>query len=238
MNPNALLQDLRSHLTGRGASLVACADIQSLPGDLREGLPRAVFIAVALTPSIVAGISRGPTPEYLAEYNRVNARLAELAEAGAQFLRQAGWRAVAYLPTKTGAAVGDLRTPLPHKTVATMSGAGWIGRCALLITPQFGSALRLNRILTDAPLPVGQPVMESGCGDCTACVQACPAGAPQGRLWSPGVAREEIFDAHACHDMARRLCPEQWDVRSICGICIQACPFTRRYLARSGVAVA
>ncbi len=238
MDAAELLEELRVYLTGRGASLVACADIQAIPSELRDDFPRALLIAVALTPSIVAGISSGPTFEYLREYKRVNALLTSLAEDAAEYLQKAGWQAKAYLPSKGGAANEGLRTPLPHKTVATLSGAGWIGRCALLVTERFGSALRINRVLTDAPLTAGEPVTESLCGACFECVRACPAGAPQGGAWTPGMNREELFDAFACRDKAINLCPEEWDVRSICGICIQACPHTRRYLVRSGVTLA
>jgi len=43
--------------------------------------------------------------------------------------------------------MGD--SSMPQKTIATRAGLGWIGKTALLITPQFGSAIRLNSVLTD-----------------------------------------------------------------------------------------
>ena len=48
-------------------------------------------------------------------------------------------------------------TPLPHKTVATRTGLGWIGKNCLLVTKEYGSAVRLSSLLTDAPLPAGTP---------------------------------------------------------------------------------
>jgi epoxyqueuosine reductase len=230
METDSLLTELRVYLTGRGASLVECADLGGLPVEVRGGFPRGVFIGVALDPLIVAGIASGPTLDYLQEYLRVNALLVDLARDAAEFLKSRGFRAVAGEPSKAGSAQGGMRTPLPHKTVATLAGAGWIGRCALLVTPDFGSAIRLNCVLTDSPLTAGEPVTVSRCGTCSDCVTACPAGAPKGRAWEPGLPREEIFDPAACRENARSLCPEDWSVRSICGICIAACPFTRRYL--------
>jgi epoxyqueuosine reductase QueG len=52
---------------------------------------------------------------------------------------------------------------LPHKTVATRAGLGWVGKSALLISDRFGAALRLTSVLTDAPLPVAKGVNVSNC---------------------------------------------------------------------------
>ncbi len=85
--------------------------------------------------------------------------------------------------------IGVNRTELPHKTVATRAGLGWIGKCALLVTRQFGSAVRLTSFLTDAELECAVPVTQSACRGCTLCVDTCPAGAVSGRQWSTEVDR-------------------------------------------------
>ena len=66
----------------------------------------------------------------------------------------------------------------------------------------------------------------------TACVDACPAGAPSGREWRPELKREDFFDAMACYDEAKRQGAKA-DASIICGICIAACPHTRHYLAQA-----
>ena len=228
-----LAEELESQLVELGATFIAVAALDLLPQDLRGGFPRGVLIGRALDPEIVAGITHGPTPGYLAEYTRVNSLLDKLAADCASFLEERGHRALAgkasaHIPDRT-----KLATELPHKTVATLSGAGWIGRCALLVTRQWGSAVRINTVLTDAPLPAGEPVEESHCGDCDCCVIACPAGAPRGQEWSQGMEREEIYDALACRDCASRLSLAIGSERSICGICIAACPHTTAYLIRA-----
>lgn len=38
----------------------------------------------------------------------------------------------------------------------------------------YGPRIRLGVILTDAPLTNNNPVVESSCNDCSACVDACP----------------------------------------------------------------
>jgi epoxyqueuosine reductase len=229
MTHENLLSDLEGFLLACGAAVVGCADLGPLPSVVRNGLPLGVCIGVALSPPIVAGIAGGPTREYAAEYDRANALLDRLAADAAALLRGRGFPAVAGRATVDRLDPETLATPLPHKTVATRAGLGWIGKCALLITERYGSAVRYNTVLTDAPLPAGTPVETSRCGKCTACVEACPAGALSGRNWRAGERREDFLDAFACRRNAREMAGKIGISHSICGICIAVCPHTKRY---------
>jgi epoxyqueuosine reductase QueG len=204
-----------------------------LPEEVREGLPSGVSFAVALNPRIVAGIERGPSVEYYREYQRVNALLDRLGEAAAALLRERGHRAVALAATNVGVDAPTLSTRLPHKTVATRAGLGWIGKCALLVTEALGSAIRIASVLTDAELPVGTPVDTSSCGDCTVCVDLCPGNAASGTNWSAGMARESFLDAHACRRVARELAARTGIDETLCGLCIAVCPWTKGHLERA-----
>lgn len=189
---------------------------------------------MALEARIVADIQEAPTESYVQLYNSVNAQLNELAAAAVEFLVAKGFRAVAQPATRPITESDTLTTPLPHKTVATRAGLGWIGKNALLVTERFGTAVRLVSVLTDAPLAVGAPVDVSRCGDCTACVRICPGKAPTGVNWEAGMERARLFDAHACQQASRTLPSNAHLTRRICGRCIPACPHTRRYLKRAG----
>ena len=232
---SGMIDQLGQVLTDRGAGIVACADLGSLPADVRHGLPRGVCIGLPLTPEIIARIKNGPIPEYAAEYDRANALLNELCDVCAEFLAKAGYHAVAVKATVTNDEldIKTLSTVLPHKTVARLAGVGWIGKCALLVTKQFGSAVRYGTVLTDAPLPTGAPMESSECGDCSVCVAVCPADAPTGRSWEPGLSREDFFDAHACCESARTQSLDIGFDGTICGRCIAACPHTQAYLRRT-----
>ncbi|MEE8451331.1 MAG: hypothetical protein V3R99_05425 [Thermoguttaceae bacterium] len=232
MTDTELLANLQRTLVDRGAAIVAVADLQSLPADVRAGLPRAVCIGVALDPSIVAGIVDGPTLAYADEYQRVNELLNRLAAACAEFLRERDFRTGGGRATAGALDEKTLATALPHKTVATLAGVGWIGKCALLIHETYGSAVRYNSVLTDAPLPVNVPIEDSRCGECSTCVERCPVDAPSGRPWEPTFERSDFFDAFACCEGARAQCRKIGIDHTICGICIVACPYTQRYLAR------
>lgn len=224
---------LRRMLLERGASWVGFADLGGIPAEARREMPRGVCIAVALNPGVIRDIANGPTPEYYAEYCRVNSQLTTLADEAAAFLRGKGFKAWGSPATVAGLDRETLWTPLPHKTVATRAGFGWIGKCALLVTERFGSAMRITSVVTDADLPVGLPITESRCGECTACVDACPAGAPSGKAWSVAMKRGEFFDAFACCKSAGEQSAAQGIPQTICGRCIAVCPWTKKHLLRA-----
>jgi epoxyqueuosine reductase len=86
----------------------------------------------------------------------------------------------------------------------------------------------------DAELPIGQPVDISRCGDCSACVDACPGHAISGVNWMAGISRNSIYDAFACVKTAREFGKIRKGVHDIiCGICTVACPWTQNYLGQS-----
>jgi len=66
--------------------------------------------------------------------------------------------------------------PLRERYWAQQAGIGFIGRNNCLILPGKGSFFVLGELLTTAVLPPDEPCTQS-CGDCMACVKACPGGA-------------------------------------------------------------
>jgi epoxyqueuosine reductase QueG len=227
-----LNSEIKHGLLANGASLTGFADVSALPVQVTGNFSRAVSIAVALNPKIIRDISKGPTKEYFAEYERVNVLLAELCEIIAKVITKAGGKAEAVEATMEQFDAAKLSTQIQHKTIATLAGLGWIGKSALLITKKYGAAIRLGTVLTDAEFEVGEPVNDSQCGECRNCVEACPAGAIAGRNWESGVSRESIYDAFACQQTAGKLAQMQGIPATICGICINVCPWTQKYISR------
>ncbi len=213
-----------------GASLVGFADITNLSAKITGGYPKAISIATALNPIIVRGISKGPTKKYFNEYERINNLLNKLCEQTVGTLINSGCKAKAITTTTDKFDLATLSTPFQHKTVATLAGLGWIGKSALLVTKQYGPAVRLATVLTDAELKTGEPANESHCGQCQNCQESCPAGAITGKNWSVGDIRESIYNAFDCRKIAKKLAKQQGIEATICGICINVCPWTQRYL--------
>jgi epoxyqueuosine reductase QueG len=104
--------------------------------------------------------------------------------------------------------------PIILHRLERLAGLGWIGKSALLVTKEFGSAVRISSILTDAPLISNSPYDSSLCGGCTACENACPAKAIKGNLWDTSTLRDEIVDPIACRKVARRRAMQSFGIES------------------------
>ena len=226
---------IKADLLDRGASLVGFADLIGIPSSIRHSKRFAVSIAVALDPSIIASIRTGPNKKYYAEYKRVNALLSDLAKYTARIIKDCGYQAIAKAPTNVGIDPKTQSTALPHKTIATKAGLGWVGKSALLITKEYGAAVRLTTVLTEAPLKTATPVVHSLCGDCEICVDLCPGKAPSGKNWKVNLHRDSYFNAFACKRTARKLAKKIGIDNTICGICISVCPWTIKYIKRRTV---
>jgi epoxyqueuosine reductase len=234
-----LNDELKKLLMAKGANLVGFADLREVAPEIRDNLPFGTSIATALNPEIISEIRGGPTKRYYEEYKRTNQLLNKLGGFAVKFFEQRGYKARRFAATHSERSKGfdseTLSTRLQHKTTATRAGLGWIGKCALLVTKEFGSAVRFTTVLTNAPITTGQPVNSSSCGHCTACVDICPGHAPKGKDWQLGMPREPLFDAFACQEAARELAMKLIAIpETICGLCIASCPWTKKYLKRAG----
>ncbi len=223
---------IRASLLEKGACLVGYADVSDVVFEAAASLKNAVSIAVALNPSAICEISKGPTKKYHKEYNRANNLLTDLCGHTVDILISEGHKAVALEPTKEKVDRTSLDTPLPHKTIATKAALGWIGKSALLITKRYGPAIRLASVLTNAELDIAVPVEKSMCSDCRCCVDRCPSKAIKGNNWQLGSSRDSIYDAFVCFETATKMSKKLRIQSTICGICINVCPWTQKYISR------
>ncbi|MCL2617166.1 MAG: epoxyqueuosine reductase, partial [Defluviitaleaceae bacterium] len=153
---NNLTKQIKDMMLANGADLVGVGDLADVNAAGRHGLPMGISLAVKYPSDVIRGIAELPNREYVNWYDKLNERLDSLVTLGAQTLRGHGYTAVAMTREQVKADkpgyMDDMITLLPHKTVATRAGLGWIGRCAMLVTPEYGSMVRISTILTDAPL--------------------------------------------------------------------------------------
>ena len=79
--------------------------------------------------------------------------------------------------------------PVLDKTWAEKAGLGWIGKHSLLINKDIGSFIFIGEIIVDIELEYDTNTAKNYCGNCTACIDACPTNA---------IVDNKIVDANKC----------------------------------------
>ncbi|MGV8981656.1 4Fe-4S double cluster binding domain-containing protein [Clostridium sp.] len=221
---------LREYLKSLGASLVGFADLSNVDTSLFNNMNYGISFGIKIGSKIIESINEGPTKEYYEEYNKINKDLNIIVLSCVKYIQAHGYNSIGQASTYV-TSDNNLTTSLPHKTVATRAGLGWIGKNALLITPKYGSSIRISSVITDMPLITGIPINESKCGTCNNCVDICPASAIKGAIWDLTSTRDELLDPYKCRKKARELSKGKIGIEiSLCGICVEVCPFTKRYI--------
>ena len=224
-------QRVKDRITGWGPDLVGVADIEPLkelkinPPDLLQPYTRAVSIAMQLPIAVFEAITDRPTPNYAAIYQTANRLLDDAAFKTSMALQNDGYYSIP-IPASQILNWENMHAAISHKAVARMAGLGWQGKNLLLITPQYGSRVRLATILTDAPLTVDGPT-KNRCGKCMSCRDACPAGAIKGvNTKDHYKSRNEALYFAKCAEKLRGEFAKLPEIGvPVCGICIKACPF-------------
>jgi len=207
-----LNKEIINLLKQEGCNIVGFADLLTIPEKQRKGFDFGIVMGATYTTEGLKEYLEGKSSKFGNDSGATFEALDRYKTTVMKFLKEKGYKASdKYSAMK-----------LTHKTVATMAGLGWIGRCAILTTRELGPALRLEVVLTNARVQCGTPITKSQCPpDCTACVDICPANAIKGGLWELGVHRDEFFDVKACRKM-------YVSRGGLCGLCIAACPYTQK----------
>lgn len=207
-----------------GADLIgfcALSDTQTPPAPNMPEYTHAISIAVKLSDAILKTIDDAPSFMYFQHYRTANSLLDNVAFRLARKIEEMGYLAFPVAASQSLGKNNPYRGVVPHKTIAALSGLGFVGKSGLFLTTEYGSKVRFATILTNMPLQSELPIIENGCGDCTICQKACPAGAIFGTL--PTKDGERNYDPEKC---SRYMKEHFQDVGrgSVCGVCIKVCP--------------
>lgn len=107
--------------------------------------------------------------------------------------------------------------------VAVDAGLGELGRLGLLITPKFGSRVRLSVVTTNLPLIQDRPVVfgvQDFCSLCKKCAVNCPSGAIES-------GDKNLYNGVEKWQSDQDSCYRFWRTQGTdCSICIKVCPYS------------
>lgn len=211
--PDQVLRRQEDWLAGGNAAgmgyLHRSAKLRRDPRALLDGARSVICLARAFDPGreaspIVARYAHGR------DYHRaMKKRCFALADRLAE--RFPGFGARAFVDT----------APVMERSLAALSGLGWIGRNGLLIAPGLGSWLWLAEVVCTLDLEPDAPLGAS-CGSCRRCLDACPTGALRG---------DGLLDARQCmsywttdrHELPEAHWPALGQLAG-CDRCQEVCP--------------
>jgi len=166
------------------------------------------------------GIKQSPSHISDAAMSTIYSRMAVTGALLAQYIRGLGYKAI---PMSN-----DTATSIP---LAIDAGLGELSRIGILITPEYGPRVRLNKIFTNMPLLPDSPI-EFGvwefCMKCDQCARFCPAqaimqGQPTDKINNicnrEGLLRWPV-NAEKCFGFFSRSGTD-------CGVCMRVCPFNK-----------
>ena len=163
-----------------GIASADCVETTPMRRGPRSVLPEArsavVFAKRMLTGSIESPSNEVVTSQNVALYGELD----RISYVLGCFFEQRGHRAAtvpSYSPVEMTSETKGFVGAVSLRHVAQAGGLGVLGKNNLLITPHLGPRVRLGALVTTARLDPDKPLTEDLCGDCGACIAACPVDA-------------------------------------------------------------
>ena len=221
------MKELKEYLIRQGASKVGFADVKGLASEFVD-YPNGISLVLKIPKETIQLVKDEDYEKYWKSFHRQIGQLTKISHKGERYIKNLGYDAFALTMKRNEVDMEKLLSVLPYKTIATKSGLGWIGRSALFVTPEYGSAVALGGILTNMPLEYGKPTTDSMCDECTNCQDACPVGAINPQKWNDRLNRADIIDIETCGEYIIG----QAKAGLGCTKCMSECKLTQEYLNR------
>ena len=221
---NVLNWEIEQLLRDENADFVHFVDISKLNVRQNRGLPYAILVGLSINPQFIKAVHGNPNYVHTLkdEYAQTEQRVGLISDKLTSWLIRKGYRALSQsdnaLLAENAFDFTTKTSVLPHKTIAVLSGIGYIGKNNLFITTEYGAAQCLGTVLTNAPLSIVKYNIKSPqCGNCHICKDICPQKVLNGVCWNVNVSRDNIVNVYDC---------------AICLKCLVYCPKTQAYMKR------
>ena len=116
--------------------------------------------------------------------------------------------------------------PVLDKVWAARSGIGWVGKHSNLLTQQLGSFYFIAELILNLDLEYDRPVTDH-CGDCTACIDACPTEAIVNPYVVDGSKCISYFTIELKNEIPNAYQGKFDDWIFGCDVCQDVCPWNR-----------
>jgi len=172
----------------------------------------AIVIVDALDTTLLKG---APKKQVMFAIYRAYSHLGNVAVTLAQYIRMLGYPARAHIITNYQVIVPP---------IAVDAGVGEFGRNGLVISKEFGQAMKMAVVTTDLPMIYDKKTdfgVDNICRNCKICAERCPAGAINH-------GDKKIIRGASRYPFSPEACFNVWKTTGTdCGVCIISCPHTR-----------
>lgn len=213
---------LKQYLLSQGISKVGYTQVNV---DEFSSLNYGIALVLKLPREAIQALIDDEFKKYWKIFHGQIDTLTDIAFKGEKLIKDNGYDAFALTMKRNECDMEKLLSKLPYKTLATTSGLGWVGRSALFVCEEYGSAVALSGILTDMPLEVGRAITDSFCDDCEECQKACPVDAINPIKWNSRLERSDIIDIETCSEYVI----DQFKSGLGCSKCLSNCRLTQEY---------
>ena len=181
-----LTKTAKKAVLGHGADLVGVIkanDLQEHTESISRILPSARSVMVVAARHSLAAIASANNQ--VAQFDTIHTygECERAAQNGARFLQAEGFLSAAvpaFIPIDMEEPKKGMRGEICWRRAGVRAGLGTYGENGLLVTREFGAAIRLSGIVTEAELDADTPLGEDACDHCKRCIEACPVDALTG----------------------------------------------------------
>jgi epoxyqueuosine reductase len=184
----ALKMRLRELALATGAGKVGFGTVERMADGPPTADARYVLPSAQSFISLARPLDREAIRRYLAKEDQMgHARdmvdayrdLKRIGMALVAMLKEAGYEAISLRGNvwyRDGGQSWKLEPDLSHRFCAVGAGIGLIGWSGNVVTPEYGSAVTLGTVVTDAPLAADPMLEKNPCDECKVCTTVCPVG--------------------------------------------------------------